>query len=273
MIAHRACLKAQEPAPAPEPQVLLPEGRRTSTTRERFATVKELYSKGVGIGRISELLGVDRRTVRKYAHAHAAEDLLVPSRQGGRALAPWTGYLNQRWNEGCTNSGLLFREIQTLGYRGSSRSVRRWLEPPRSSPAPAPRLPTTPTVRQATGWLTRHPDALTSDEVLQLKHLLARCPELATAAERVRDFARMMKNLDGEHLPEWIEQTEATDLPPLCNFARHLRQDLGAVTAGLTLRWNSGPVEGHVNRIKYLKRQGYGRASFPLLRRRILLTT
>ncbi|MFG2919765.1 ISL3 family transposase, partial [Kitasatospora sp. NPDC048298] len=252
VIAHRACLKnpddqAQIPAPAPEPQVQLPDGRRASTTRERFATVKELYGKGVGIGRIAELLGLDRKTVRKYAHAPAVEELLVPSRQGGRALTPWVGYLNQRWNDGCTDSGLLFREIQTLGYRGSNRSVRRWLEPLRSSPAPAPRLPTTLTVRQATGWLTRHPDALTSDEALQLKHLLARCPELATAAERVRDFALMMKNLDGEHLPEWIEQTEATNLPPLRNFARHLRQDLDAVTAGLTLRWNSGPVEGHVN--------------------------
>ncbi len=70
----------------------------------------------------------------------------------------------------------------------------------------------------------------------------------------MRDFARMMKNLDGEYLPEWIEQTEATDLPPLRSFARHLRRDLDAVTVGLTLRWNSGPVEGHVNRIECLIR-------------------
>ncbi|WP_230210978.1 transposase [Streptomyces kaniharaensis] len=224
------------------------------------------------IGRIAELLDLDRKTVRKYAHTAVVEDLLAPPRQSRRALSPWIGYLNQRWNEGCTDSGRLFREIQTLGYRGSSRSVRRWLEPLRSSPAPAPKLPTAPTVRQVTGWLTRHPDALNSDETLQLKHLLARCPELTAASESVRDFARMMKNLDGERLLKWIERTEVTDLPPLRNFARHLRQDLDAVTAGLTLRWNSGPVEGHVNRIKYLKRQGYGRASFSLLRRRILLT-
>ena len=43
------------------------------------------------------------------------------------------------------------------------------------------------------------------------------------------------------------------------------------VTAGLTLPRNSGPVEGHINRIKMLKRQMYGRAGFTLLRHRILL--
>jgi transposase len=50
-----------------------------------------------------------------------------------------------------------------------------------------------------------------------------------------------------------------------------LRADQDAVTAGLSLPWSSGAVEGHVNRIKMLKRQMYGRASPDLLRRRILL--
>jgi hypothetical protein len=36
------------------------------------------------------------------------------------------------------------------------------------------------------------------------------------------------------------------------------------------IRATSGPVEGHVNRIKMIKRQMYGRANFDLLRRRIL---
>ncbi|MFD7408686.1 ISL3 family transposase [Streptomyces sp. NPDC059866] len=69
VIAHRACLKepedqAQEPAAE-----LLPDGKRASTTRERFAAVQELHGKGVAISRIAELLGLDRKTVRKYAHA------------------------------------------------------------------------------------------------------------------------------------------------------------------------------------------------------------
>lgn len=55
-------------------------------------------------------------------------------------------------------------------------------------------------------------------------------------------------------------------------FAQHLERDLDAVTAGLTHPWNSGVVEGHINRIKMLKRQMFGRAGFALLRRRVLLS-
>ena len=56
----------------------------------------------------------------------------------------------------------------------------------------------------------------------------------------------------------------------LARFAQGLREGLAAVTAGLTLPWSNGPVEGHVNRLKLLKRQGYGRADVELLRQRVL---
>ncbi|MEW2615394.1 transposase [Streptomyces sp. NPDC047880] len=64
-----------------------------------------------------------------------------------------------------------------------------------------------------------------------------------------------------------------TELPSLHHFAQHLQRDLDAVTAGLTLPWHSGVVEGHFNRIKMLKRQMFGRAGFALLRKRVLLAT
>jgi transposase len=70
-----------------------------------------------------------------------------------------------------------------------------------------------------------------------------------------------------------MEQVEADELPALHSLVTGLRRDLAAVTAGFTLPWSSGAVEGNVNRIKMIKRQMYGRASFDLLRKRILLTT
>ncbi|GAA2930847.1 hypothetical protein GCM10011428_55350 [Streptomyces violaceus] len=56
-----------------------------------------------------------------------------------------------------------------------------------------------------------------------------------------------------------------------CTLAAGIDRDRDAVTAGLPLPWNSGVVEGHVNRIKMLKRQMFGRAGFALLRKRVLL--
>jgi transposase len=76
----------------------------------------------------------------------------------------------------------------------------------------------------------------------------------------------------GQRLDDWITTVEADTLTPLASFAHHLRSDLAAVAAGLTLPYSSGAVEGNINRIKMLKRQMYGRASFDFLRKRILLT-
>ena len=58
--------------------------------------------------------------------------------------------------------------------------------------------------------------------------------------------------------------------PELCGFVQSLKKDYEAVKAGLTLAWSQGPVEGHVHRLKLLKRQAYGRASFQTLRKRVL---
>ncbi len=76
----------------------------------------------------------------------------------------------------------------------------------------------------------------------------------------------------GKQLNSWLSGVSADDLPHLHRFARGLDADHAAVLNGLTLPHSSGAVEGHVNRIKMLKRQMYGRAGFDLLRKRILLS-
>jgi len=62
-----------------------------------------------------------------------------------------------------------------------------------------------------------------------------------------------------------------TDQTELHSFVNGVRSDQLAVTAGLTLPFSSGAVEGQVNRIKMLKRQMFGRAGLDLLRKRVLL--
>ena len=81
-------------------------------------------------------------------------------------------------------------------------------------------------------------------------------------------YARLTRR---DRLTDWIHRVQADPLPALHSLITGLRRDLDAVIAGLTMPWNSGPVEGNVNRIKTIKRQMYGRASFSLLRKRILL--
>ncbi|MFF9363563.1 transposase [Streptomyces griseoluteus] len=119
----------------------------------------------------------------------------------------------------------------------------------RASRPPSPRL--------VTVWILTHPDTLPESERLKLRAVLAGCPELDALTWHVRAFGKM-RQLQGDQLPQWIKAVRADDLPSLHTFVNGLERDLAAVTAGLTLPWSSGVVEGHVNRIKMIKRQMYG---------------
>ncbi|MFD6986425.1 transposase, partial [Streptomyces sp. NPDC059956] len=95
---HRSCLaEATEDAPAgatdgpksatKEEVPVRPEGMRVIRRHERHAAVHDLYDKGVPVRAISEALGLDRKTVRRYAHAATPEDasLATGSRRQGES--------------------------------------------------------------------------------------------------------------------------------------------------------------------------------------------
>lgn len=277
--AHRADLAEPTPealsaekdskvAPAPD----VPESRTAIRTRERHATVHALLAEGRTHTEICKILGLADKTVRKFRLAATAEELINGPRKSVRPIDRYGPYLHQRWNEGVHDAAHLHAEITAQGYNGSKRSVRRFVEPLRpyqhvaDLPAPPPK------VREATRWLTSHPDHLTEDEATKLSQLKERSATLARLAEHVTAFAQMLTGLTGaKHLEDWLTHVEADDLPALHTFARGIRRDQGAVTNGLTLRHSSGAVEGNVCRVKAIKRQMFGRANLDLLRKRILL--
>jgi transposase len=118
-----------------------------------------------------------------------------------------------------------------------------------------------------------HPDDLRSDDAVALKEIRASCPELDAVTRHVRSFATMMRDLRGDRLPTWIDDVRNSEIRDLVQYADGLVRDLDAVTAGLSVPWSSGQAEGQNTRVKLIKRQGYGRANFDLLRKRILLPT
>jgi len=95
-------------------------------------------------------------------------------------------------------------------------------------------------------------------------------PEVNLAYNLVQQFAQMLRTRTGEHLNAWLDQVASSKLPELQSFASGIEKDKDAVRAGLTWWINNGMVEGHVTKLKLIKRQEYGRAGFPLLRKRVL---
>lgn len=107
----------------------------------------------------------------------------------------------------------------------------------------------------------------------------AHCPHCRTASERLHgqygratlaDLSCAGRRVVLALIDTWLLQAEQCGLPEFKSFAKGIRQEEKAVKATFSSLWPNGQVEGQVNRLKFQKRMGYGRANFDLLRMRVL---
>ena len=71
-------------------------------------------------------------------------------------------------------------------------------------------------------------------------------------------------------LETWFETVAVSEVQDFKSFAKGFDRDRAALFKALELPWSNGPVEGRVNKLKLIKRQGFGRSGFALLRKRVL---
>ncbi|MBW5482634.1 hypothetical protein [Streptomyces bambusae] len=167
---------------------------------------------------VQRQLGMTYRTVKALADAANPEELFRGQWQNRPSvLDEYKPYLDDRWNEGRTNAWKLWEEIAPLGYKGSYQRVSAYLRQKRTAPRAVTAQPPSP--RTVAGWILRRPTALSEAEQLQLKTVLAQCPELDALTRHVRSFAVMLTERQGERLPEWLDAVRQDDLPSLHTLA------------------------------------------------------
>ncbi|MBA3822812.1 MAG: transposase [Ktedonobacterales bacterium] len=125
--------------------------------------------------------------------------------------------------------------------------------------------------RQAARLFQRRPSRLSQPERQQITDLCGKDAVVAQTYAHIQAFCEMVRSRTGDHLDDWLASIEQQGCPQLRAFAVQLQKDREAVQAGLTQIWSQGAVEGHVNRLKLIKRSGYGRMGFATLRQRVLI--
>ena len=201
----------------------------------------------------------------------------------------YQAYLQRRWIEGCQSGRVLLAEIQRLGfvgcYAGLAKLLAPWREPaPRVEPpidhaavdrdAPIAAHEPPPTLvpvrhispQVAAALLSQPRPLLNVRQAETVDALKAHCPGFTTMRGLVMSFRTILRVGTVATLNDWLARAQATNIHALQRFVRTLRQDLGAVEGAVTEPWSHGPVDGHINRLKTLKRQMYGRAGVDLLR-------
>ncbi len=239
--------------------------------RALYVTTQELKRRGFTINQIRLQVGRHHSTIARLFGADIYPNR-APRRRGRKQAMRFDAYLRQRWDEGCHNAKHLFREIKAQGYGGSSVTIRRyvhlWREPvPDVFKTP---LPKTPSPR-AVVWLLLKPTPRLSDEEQKLiAGITTLSPTIKRGCELVQEFRRIVRERASESLTSWINSAAESGMVEFENFVTNLRRDEAAVRAGLTHKWSNGQTEGQVNRLKYIKRQMFGRANFDLLKARVL---
>ena len=243
-----------------------------------YEAIHTLRAQGTSVTTIAAQLGISRPTVYAYLRRTRPPSPRSPQRSG-HVLRPYMTYLIQRWREGCTDSMQLWRETQALGYAHSARTVSRFITRLRQASAAgwAPETQTSPYTRpqgpsaRAVSFTWVCPEAKRAqDAQLYVDQLLHAEPTLAQAYTLSQAFLALVRERRGADLEAWITEVVASGIAALARFAQGLQEDRTAITAGLTLPWSNGPVEGQINRLKLLKRQSYGRAGVGLLRQRMI---
>ena len=254
----------------------LPGGVREQTTLERWHKVHNLLNQGVGLLECSRRLNLALNTVKRYARRpqpaagsrQPAAERIVP-RYRPTLVDPYRDHLQTRRSQDpAVPVTQLFREIKERGYTGGLNLLYRYLNQGR---AEGPRPVTAP--QHAARLLLTRPEYLRSKDT-ELRNLItAACPQMTELARLVATFAGLPTPAVGNdtRLTVWISDVRAADLPHLRSFCNGLEIDRAAMDAALTLPWHNGRTESVNTRTKRIMRQMHGRASFDLLRHRILL--
>ncbi|HEC5301903.1 TPA: ISL3 family transposase [Enterobacter asburiae] len=267
-------------SPEPESSVPVPTLRRPERLKQqtrnkrhqRWTEVMALHNKGCGFREISRITGLSRVTVSRWVQSGAFPEISTrPPKRG--LLDPWRKWMEEQRESGNYNASQIWREMVMKGFTGSETIVRdavaRWRKGWLPPVAATTRLPSASRVSR---WLMPW-RIIRGEENYASRFIGLMCekePQLKIAQQLALDFYRILKTKNKQQLSRWFSNVSKSGPVELQRVAAGMEADAAAIYEAITSRWSNGVVEGHVNRLKMLKRQMYGRAGFELLRRRVL---
>jgi Transposase len=263
--------------------------------QERIQCARALFVQYNSITRVARELPASRTFVYK---AIRTEDLptLRNNARGGSLLDRWVPELELRFARGLRNGRQFWRELREIEYQGSYERIRDWVRFRRDQQkardaaqrvtavegtVPPGTMPQIPVVSENSRirsfaprqlvWLLLFADEKLNDQDAKiLKRLSVVCPDVPKARELALEFQRLMREKDVKALGAWFTAVKSSFVSDLISLVVGLKRERKPLEATITEVWSNERVEGQVNRLKLIKRQGFGRAGFELLRKRVL---
>lgn len=277
---------AISPPPVAPAEPLSKSRQQSMHSRERrmarYEQVLKLHHGGTSRRDIARQMKMSRTQVTKLLNADS-----FPERAAKRLCRQVDSYalqLRSRWEAGMRNASELARYITTLGYTGGPDMVRRFvtrwrtdaerliLSGAKLGPRPRTQLKLQRPGSNRLSWLLVKDDIIPhAGEQALIIELLKTCEPIRIASDLARSFGDVVRGRDVSALTTWTETAiQSTSTKEMNGFAEGLIRNWQEVSAAVGMPWSNGRTEGHVNRLKLIKRKMYGRAKLDLLRIRVL---
>ena len=247
--------------------------QRREEKKEIIRKVKELRSGGMTIEKIAQTMNLAKGTVIRYL-------CLDEERASRRKSVKWHGYdkyeslLVDLLSQGKKAVEIL-NILREKGVAAGRSTIFLWISKLKKQSG----HPKTQKKQQQGTWLKsydmcRHiwsyKEKLGQKEKEALDKLLNQFPIAHRLYQVIQNFRHLLKERDSKQLTTWIEEALQCDILEIIKFAKGLQQSFDEVYNAFIYPYSNGLVEGHINRLKMLKRMMFGRAKLDLLRQRVL---
>jgi transposase len=254
----------------------LPQRLHNATTEKRALVaerVRELAAQGLNVHRISKETGLSWSAVKRYADEHFTSVCKAYGVNFPSKLKPYTSVIDEMLIQ-----GKKFREIEAairaLGYAGAASTIRMYATRKRrhNQAAHGESIANTEIVERK--WLLKllyHPiekvNGITEEQFVKVLRVY---PQLSDIYTIVGAFKTVVFAKQADELTAWVNLAKSFGIPEIDSFVGGISRDIDAVKNAIQYDYNNGLAEGHINKIKLIKRIMFGRCSFETLRTKTL---
>ncbi len=166
---------------------------------------------------------------------------------------------------------MIKEEIQKEGYKGSDSLLRTYLAKIRKNNIKEKQIKKVVDRETMITLLYKEIDEVTKITKEIFEKVINKFSEAKKIYEIVKKFKEIIFSKKYKKIEKWKKKAKKYKIPEIDSFINGIERDFEAVKNAIKYNYNNGLAEGSVNKIKLIKRIMYGRCSFELLRKKVLL--
>ena len=236
----------------------------SNSRKEKFEQVKKLQAEGLSAKQIMEIVDIKKTTVYKY---FTMKDYSFKNVQISK-VEPYRNLLIKLWKDGEHSPKKLWETISKKGYDGDKENVYKFIK---RHVKPHFKTPRMRSVQQVLTLLLIHTKNLSEEDYEYRQALFEAFPAIKEVRLLYFQLINLLVKQNPDQLDSWVNRLKKLDLKLMSNFIIGIESDYQAIKNAATYLWSNGPVEGQVNKLKLIKRMGYGRASLELLEKKMFI--